>query len=73
MITTTERLIEIENERAQTQNDPSYQQWMKELNVGRIYRDPEPRHRARDLNAEYNFSKLFPKAKLSSYLGLLFN
>jgi hypothetical protein len=73
MTTTTERLIEIENERAQTMSDPGFQNWMKEIGVGRIYRNPEPRHRAKDLNAEYNFSKLFPKAKLSSYLGLLFN
>jgi hypothetical protein len=73
MNTTTERLIEIENERAQTMSDPSFQSWMKDLGVGSVYRNPEPRHRARDLNAEYNFSKLFPKAKLGSYLGLLFN
>lgn len=73
MNTTTERLIEIENERAQTMSDPSFQRWMKDLGVGRVYRNPEPRHRARDLNAEYNFSKLFPKAKLSPYLKLLFN
>jgi len=66
-------LIEIENERLQTMSDPSFQRWMKDLGVGRVYRNPEPRHRAKDLNAEYNFSKLFPKAKLSSYLGLLFN
>jgi len=73
MNTTTERLIEIENERLQTMSDPSFQSWMKDLGVRRVYRNPEPRHRAKDLNAEYNFSKLFPKAKLSSYLGLLFN
>ena len=73
MNTTTERLIEIENERAQTMSDPSFQSWMKDLGVGSVYRNPEPRHRARDLNAKYNFSKLFPKAKLDSYLGLLFN
>ena len=73
MNTTTERLIEIENERVQTMSDPSFQSWMKDLGVGSVYRNPEPRHRARDLNAKYNFSKLFPKAKLDSYLGLLFN
>ena len=73
MTTTTERLIEIENERVQTMSDPGFQNWMKEIGVGRIYRNPEPLHRAKDLNAEYNFSKLFPKAKLGSYLGLLFN
>ena len=73
MTTTTERLIEIENEREKTMSDPSFQNWMNDLGVGSVYRNPEPRHRARDLNAEYNFSKLFPKAKLGSYLGLLFN
>ena len=71
MITTTERLIEIENEREKTMSDPLFQVWMKDLNVGRVYRDPEPRHRARDLNAEYNFSKLFFGSKKRSYIELL--
>ena len=32
-----ERLIEIENERETTQLDPSFQQWMKDFNVSRLY------------------------------------
>lgn len=65
MTTTTERLIEIENEREQTMSDPLFQVWMKDLGVGKVYRDPEPRHRARDLNAEYDFSKLFSRPRKS--------
>lgn len=32
-----ERLQEIEQERAITQQDPEFQSWMHQLNVGRLY------------------------------------
>jgi hypothetical protein len=73
MTTSIDRLIEIENERAQTMSDPGFQQWMKEVGVSRIYRNPEPIHRARDLNAEYNFSKLFDKRNIFSIFNIINN
>ena len=59
MTTTTERLIEIENEREQTMSDPLFQNWMKDLGVSGSYSDNDSRLRAQDLNNQYDFSKLF--------------
>ena len=59
MNTTVERLIEIEIEREQTMGDPLFQQWMKEIKVSVAYTNQDPIHRAKDLNAQYDFSKLF--------------
>ena len=65
---TTERLIEIENERAQTASDPAFQQWAKDIGASIVYRDQEPRLRAKDLNSKYDFSKMFlRRSKLMSY------
>jgi hypothetical protein len=71
MNTTTERLIEIESEREQTVSDPSFQQWMKDLGVSIAYRNPEPRLRAKDMNAQYDFQRFFSRSKLGSYLEIL--
>jgi len=54
-----ERLVEIESEREQTMSDPSFQSWMKEIGVSVVYKDREPVLRAREMNADYDFSKLF--------------
>ncbi len=61
MITTTDRLIEIENERQETMSDPNFQKWMKKMKVSSTYRDRDPIHRAQDMNREYDFNKLFVK------------
>jgi hypothetical protein len=45
----TERLEQIEHERAQTQADPSFIAWANELNVGRMYTSPEPKIQAREM------------------------
>ena len=71
MTTTTERLIEIENEREQTMSDPSFQSWMKDLGVSVVYKHNDSRLRARDMNVEYDFSKLFFGSKKRSYIELL--
>ena len=60
---TIERLIEIENEREQTVSDPSFQQWMKDMGVSIAYKNQEPRLKAKDLNSQYNFQKLFSRSK----------
>jgi len=59
MITTTERLIEIENEREKTMSDPLFQSWMKDLGVSGSYNDNDSRLKAQDLNRQYDFSKMF--------------
>jgi hypothetical protein len=64
-----ERLVEIESEREQTMSDPSFQSWMKEIGVSVVYKDREPVLRAREMNADYDFSKLFiRRSKLMSYI-----
>ena len=55
--TTIERLIEIENEREQTIMDKQFQQWMKKLNVSRLYTDKTGVLRANELMNQYDLSK----------------
>jgi len=58
MITTSiERLEQIELERSKVIADPAYQAWMRELNVSQSWSNPEPRHRANELNIQYDFGK----------------
>ena len=54
---TTERLLEIENEREQTMMDKQFQQWMKKLNVSRLYTDKAGVLRANELMDQYDLSK----------------
>jgi len=55
--TTIERLIEIEIEREQTIMDKQFQQWMKKLNVSRLYTDKTGVLRANELMDQYDLSK----------------
>ena len=55
--TTIERLVEIENEREQTMMDKKFQQWMKKLNVSRLYTDKTGVFRANELMDQYDLSK----------------
>jgi hypothetical protein len=55
--TTIERLVEIENEREQTMMDKQFQQWMKKLNVSRLYTDKAGVIRANELMDQYDLSK----------------
>jgi len=70
MTITTDRLIEIENERQKTMSDPGFQSWMKSLGVSTIYRDKDPLHRAQDMNREYDFNKLFVKRNFFSIFSI---
>ena len=54
---TTERLLEIENEREQTMIDKQFQQWMKKLNVSRLHNDKAGVLRANELMDQYDLSK----------------
>ena len=55
--TTIERLIEIENEREQTMMDKQFQQWMKKMNVSRLYTDKTGIIKANELMDQYDLSK----------------
>jgi len=55
--TTIERLIEIENEREQTMMDKQFQQWMKKMNVSRLYTDKTGVLKANELMNQYDLSK----------------
>jgi len=55
--TTIERLIEIENEREQTMMDKQFQQWMKKMNVSRLYTDKTGVIKANELMNQYDLSK----------------
>ena len=70
MTITTDRLIEIENERQKTMSDPNFQSWMKSLGVSATYRDKDPLHRAQDMNRDYDFNKLFVKRNFFSIFSI---
>lgn len=55
--TTIERLEQIEQEREQTMMDKQFQQWMKKLNVSRLYTDKTGVLRASELMNQYDLSK----------------
>jgi hypothetical protein len=54
-----ERLIEIENEREATQLDPNFQQWMKDLNVSRLYVNKDGIMNARNMMNDYSKPKTY--------------
>jgi hypothetical protein len=70
--TSTERLQQIEQERESIMFTAGFQTWMKELNVSRLHADSEPLFNARDMNQNYNFTKLKRKTRFSN-LSSLFN
>lgn len=55
--TTIERLVEIEKEREQTMMDKQFQQWMKKMNVSRLYTDKTGVIKANELMNQYDLSK----------------
>jgi hypothetical protein len=55
--TTIERLEQIEQEREQTMMDKQFQQWMKKLNVSRLYTDKTGIIKANELMDQYDLSK----------------
>jgi hypothetical protein len=57
IVTSIERLEQIELERSEVIADPAYQAWMRELNVSQSYVNPESRLRANELNIQYDFRK----------------
>jgi hypothetical protein len=62
--TSFDRLVEIENERQETMGDPQFQEWVREMGVSIIYKDPEPRYKAKDMMVNYDFSKMFSRQNI---------
>lgn len=54
-----ERLQEIEQERLQTQMDPNYQKWFKQMNVSRLHIDRQGIIQANQLMEDWDLKKLF--------------
>jgi hypothetical protein len=54
---TVERLIEIEQEREQTQSNPEFHEWIKQMNVSRLYVDKKGLFQAKDIMNQYDYSK----------------
>lgn len=54
-----ERLIEIEEEREATQLDPNFQQWIKELNVSRLYVNKNGVMNANSMMKDYSKPKTY--------------
>lgn len=60
-----ERLLEIEKEREQTQSDPKFQKWMKQLNVSYMHVDTSGLLQAKDIMNQYDYSKHTYNVKIS--------
>ena len=65
-----ERLEQVEAERDATMMDVNFQQWMKDLNVSRLFTDRESINRANELNSQYDYSKR--KNKVAGLIGSLY-
>ena len=57
--------MEIEKEREQTQSDPKFQKWMKQLNVSRMHVDTSGLLQAKDIMSQYDYSKHTYNVKIS--------
>ena len=60
----------LESERTQTQLDPNYQAWVKELHISQSYVEPEGAIRAKQLNDQYDFSTTSPKSGFLNFLKI---
>ena len=67
---TVDQLLKLEDERMETMATPSFQEWMKSLNVGRLYSNPEGKLKARELNEQYDFRKKNKVARLEKFFYL---
>ena len=56
--TSLERLNQIEQERNTTYADQRFQQWMRQLNVSRLWTDRQPILNAREAMTDWNITKL---------------
>ena len=57
MMTTIERMEQLELERNETMSDPAFQNWMRNLNVSQSYEDPTLRLNGKDVQSQYDVKK----------------
>lgn len=57
MMTTIEKMEQLEFERNQTMSDPAFQNWMRNLNVSQSYEDPTLRLNGKDVQSQYDVKK----------------
>ncbi len=57
MMTTIEKMEQLELERNQTMSDPAFQNWMRNLNVSQSYEDPTLRLNVKDVQSQYDVKK----------------
>lgn len=57
MMTTIEKMEQLELERNQTMSDPAFQNWMRNLNVSQSYEDPTLRLNGKDVQSQYDVKK----------------
>jgi len=73
MNTTLDRLIEIENERQETMNDPKFQKWSRYLKVSVEYKDKEPIYRAKEMMRDYDYNRMFSRQRSFNIFSLIKN
>jgi predicted nucleic acid-binding protein len=52
-----DKLSQLEDERMETMASQSFQEWFKELNISRLYSNPEPMWKAKELNEQYDYRR----------------
>jgi len=57
MMTTIEKMEQLELERNETMSDPAFQNWMRNLNVSQSYEDPTLRLNGKDVQSQYDVKK----------------
>jgi hypothetical protein len=65
-----DKQVELESKRETTMLSPEFQKWKGELNVSRSYVDPDGYIRAKELNAQYDYSNPSPKSSFLNFLNL---
>jgi hypothetical protein len=65
-----EKLQELDDQRLKTMASKAFQQWANSLGVSKMYFDPEPLFNAKQMNADYDFSKPGMVDKLKKALSL---
>ena len=66
---TVDQLIQLEDERMETMVNPSFQKWMKSLNVSRLHTNQEPLLNAAQLTRQYDYKR---KNKVASLVKSIY-
>jgi hypothetical protein len=67
---TVDQLVQLEDERMETMVSPSFQEWMKSLNVSRLHPNKEPLINAAQMTSQYNYERKNKVARLMESIYL---